>query len=219
MQIKLPSGTQANLEIADSKRSDLGLVVIPDVMGWRPLFDDLISDLSRDWGVAVCGFELFPGQEQLGIEERLAAVSKIDDKFVFEDAISAASLTKADRVGILGFCMGGMYTLKCVSTKRFWRHCAFYGQIKLPETWKGVGQAEPIACMEGGDPTSVLSIIGGIDPYTPPEDVQLLETMGASIEIYESADHGFVHDPSRPTHREVDAKDAWSKAKSWFLNT
>jgi carboxymethylenebutenolidase len=28
---------------------------------------------------------------------------------------------------------------------------------------------------------------------------------------YADAEHGFVHDPSRPAHRADDAADAWSK--------
>jgi len=29
---------------------------------------------------------------------------------------------------------------------------------------------------------------------------------------YEGADHGFVHDDTRPTHRAEDAADAWRRA-------
>jgi dienelactone hydrolase len=32
------------------------------------------------------------------------------------------------------------------------------------------------------------------------------------VVTYEGADHGFVHDDSRPTHRADDAADAWRRA-------
>ena len=33
---------------------------------------------------------------------------------------------------------------------------------------------------------------------------------------YEGADHGFVHDPSRPAHRADDAADAWSRVLAFL---
>jgi carboxymethylenebutenolidase len=33
---------------------------------------------------------------------------------------------------------------------------------------------------------------------------------------YDGADHGFVHDPSRPTHRADDAADAWDRALAFL---
>jgi dienelactone hydrolase len=54
-----------------------------------------------------------------------------------------------------------------------------------------------------------MAVIGGIDPYTPDADVADAESLGVEIVRYEEADHGFVHDASRPTHRADDAADAW----------
>ncbi|MEO2155099.1 MAG: dienelactone hydrolase family protein [Acidimicrobiales bacterium] len=33
---------------------------------------------------------------------------------------------------------------------------------------------------------------------------------------YAGADHGFVHDPSRPAHRAEDAADAWRRVVAWL---
>ena len=38
------------------------------------------------------------------------------------------------------------------------------------------------------------------------------EAAGVTVLRYEGADHGFVHDPSRPAHRAEDAADAWQQA-------
>ena len=43
-------------------------------------------------------------------------------------------------------------------------------------------------------------------------DIDDLEATGAGVERYEGAEHGFVHDPSRPAHRPDDAADAWQRA-------
>ncbi|MEE1565878.1 MAG: dienelactone hydrolase family protein, partial [Acidimicrobiales bacterium] len=129
---------------------------------------------------------------------------------------AAADATGADTVGILGFCMGGMYVLKAVSTGRFHRHCPFYGMIHVPEQWQGAGQSEPLDLLSTGDAGSVLAIIGTEDRWTPPDHVDDLEAAGATVVRYEGADHGFVHDASRPAHRPGDAADAWMRVLAWL---
>ena len=48
MRIELPSGTAAELVHPPSGPAGRGLVVIPDVMGMRPLFDDLVAHLAAE---------------------------------------------------------------------------------------------------------------------------------------------------------------------------
>jgi carboxymethylenebutenolidase len=216
MRIELPSGTPAELVHPADGPSDRGLVVVPDVMGLRPLFDDLVARLAEDQGWSVCAFELYPGREHLEVADRLDAGATLGDDRVMGDAAAAADATGADTVGILGFCMGGMYVLKAVSTGRFHRHCPFYGMIHVPEQWQGAGQSEPLDLLSTGDAGSVLAIIGTEDRWTPPDHVDDLEAAGATVVRYEGADHGFVHDASRPAHRPGDAADAWMRVLAWL---
>ena len=226
MRIELPSGTAAELVQppsgpagsgpVDQVPSERGLVVIPDVMGMRPLFDDLVASLAAETGWTVAAFELYPGREQLDVGDRLVAASTLDDDRVLGDAMAAAEATGAGTVSILGFCMGGMYALKAVGTGRFERSCPFYGMIHVPEAWQGPGQREPLDAMAAGDPSSVLAVIGTADAWTPPGHVDELEAAGATVLRYEGADHGFVHDASRPAHRADDAADAWAKVLDWL---
>ena len=217
MQISLPSGTEAVIEKSVSDRDGTGLVIIPDVMGLRPLFFDMVKHLASEWDINVCSFELYPELEHLNVEERLEAASRLEDSRVVGDAIEAADALQSDKVAILGFCMGGMYTLKAVSSQRFSKHCSFYGMIRVPEAWKSEGHSEPISCLQKGNAESVLAIVGSEDTWTPKEDVDLLSSTGVTVVSYEGADHGFVHDSSRPAHRPLDAADAWMKAKDWVL--
>ena len=216
MRTKLPSGTTAELVHPPSGPAEQGLVVVPDVMGMRPLFDDLVARLASAYGWSACAFELYPGREDLEVVARLEAASTLVDERVLEDAVAAAELTGAARVGILGFCMGGMYTLKAVATGRFDPHCSFYGMIRVPDSWRGPGQGEPLDALAVGDASSVLAVIGVEDRWTPPEDVDALAATGATVARYEGADHGFVHDPSRPAHRADAAADAWERVVGWL---
>ena len=70
MRTELPSGTSAELVHPSSGPADRGLVLIPDVMGMRPLFDDLVARLSSEQEWSVCAFELYPGRENLEVGDR-----------------------------------------------------------------------------------------------------------------------------------------------------
>ena len=75
MRTKLPSGTTAELVHPSSGPAEQGLVVVPDVMGMRPLFDDLVARLASAYGRSVCAFELYPGREDLEVVEEPSEVT------------------------------------------------------------------------------------------------------------------------------------------------
>lgn len=219
MRITLPSGTEA--EIAEPMDTDdpssMGLVIAPDIFGLRPLFDDMVARLASVWSMTVVAVDPFTGLV-LGeaVEPRFAAVPTLDDDTMLRDLIEAADATGCDRVGLLGFCMGGMYCFKAARSDRFAKIASFYGMITLPEAWKGPAQGEPLDHLAVGHPERVLAIIGELDTYTPPEDVVALEAAGANVVRYPQAEHGFAHAPDRASHRPADAADAFQRAHTWL---
>ena len=189
-----------------------GLVLIPDIMGLRPLFDALAQRLADENGWAVVAVEPWPGREDLSLEERLGAVSTIDDAAFLADLTAAADLLAVEPVGITGFCMGGMFTFKASGTGRFHRAVGFYGMLRVPEHWKRAVSIEPLAALTNPDACPTMAVIGTLDQWTPPADVDAAEAAGVTVVRYEGADHGFVHDDTRPAHRAEDAADAWARA-------
>lgn len=190
-----------------------------DVMGLRPLFDAMCARLAEEHQWAVCAPEPFPGQEHLSLDGRFASMPEVTDDQRLGDLLAAADLLASpeigcERIGILGFCMGAMYTLKAAGTGRFDGAVAFYGMLRVPGKWRSPGQGEPLDWLSRPSPTRVLAIVGGRDAMTPPEDVAALRALGDRVEIvlYPDAEHGFAHDPARPSHRPDDAADAWSQA-------
>ena len=220
MRIELPSGTPA--ELARPARGGVtgGLVIAPDIMGLRPLFDDMAAKLATEQGWRVIAVEPFPGHESMTLEERMSAAATLDDGQQVGDLVAAADILgdDAEPVGLIGFCMGGMYAIKAAATGRFERVAPFYGMIRVPASWSGAGQGQPLDLLAAapGSAARVHAIIGTADPYTPPDDVDALEAAGATVVRYEGAEHGFVHDASRPAHRADDAADAWSRVISWL---
>jgi carboxymethylenebutenolidase len=211
MRIMLPSGTPAEIARPDGPASR-GLVVIPDIGSLRPLFDDHVARLAADNGWVVCAFDVWAGRDDLStLEDRLGAGGTLDDERVLADAVAAADATGIDPVGIIGFCMGGMYTLKAAGTGRFDRAAAFYGMARVPEMWRSPTQGEPLDALARPGAAPTIAIAGTLDPWLPADDLDALEAAGVEVVRYEGADHGFAHDPSRPAHRPDDAADAWRR--------
>lgn len=220
MRITLATGTSAELARPADDRigPTFGLVVIPDIGGMRPLFDDLVSRLANDHGWVVCAFEPFPGLEDKPLEWRLDNVGALDDQRLLADAVAAADATGCAAVGIIGFCMGGMFALKAAGTGRFRRAVSFYGMIRVPDNWASPTQGQPLDHLGRDGACPVLEIAGTADPWVPEADLDALRAAGGAVLTYDGADHGFVHDASRPTHRPDDAADAWDRAVA-FLTT
>jgi len=197
-----------------------GLVLHPDIMGLRPLFDDLCRRLATH-GFAVCAPEPFgraSADAMTEVEARMAHVRELDDDIQIGDLEAAADYLvihdDVRKVCIIGFCMGGMQVLKAAATGRFDKAVAFYGMISVPDGWQGPKTRQPLDTASDVCPT--LAIFGGVDSYTPAADIDALRAAWADrpdceIVVYPEADHGFVHAPERPTHRADDAADAWRR--------
>ncbi len=203
-----------------------GLVLAPDIGGVRPLFEEMASRIATR-GLAVVVVEPFPrmSAEQraaLGVEDRLAGVKDLaDDEQVGALEAAADFLVVHDdvqHVSVLGFCMGGYYTLKAASAGRFDRAVAFYGMIRTPEMWEGPGHRSPLDSATGACPT--LAVFGGADPWSSAADIDSLRQAWSArgdceIVVVEGAEHGFVHDPERPAYRPDDATVLWERALEW----
>jgi carboxymethylenebutenolidase len=222
MRVTLPSGTPAEVALP-SVQAIRGVVVYPDIHGLRPLFDDLATGLAeqREWAVAEV--ELFPELDPgASVDDRFAAVPNLDDGRILADAAAAADLlverAGVSRVAVMGFCIGGMYAYKAAASTRFDRAVSFYGMIRIPAAWRGEGQREPLVALGDSHVCPVLAVVGGMDPYTPHDDVAELRRFGALVRVlpFPEAEHGFVHDPARPAHRPGDAAAAWAAAADFL---
>jgi carboxymethylenebutenolidase len=225
MRIPLPSGTAA--EIARPDPTDAGgaaggaepargLVLMPDIMGLRPLFDGHCARLAQRHGLVVVAPEPFPGHEARPLAWRMEHLAEVSDTRRLGDVLAAAEATGMEDVGIVGFCMGGMYALKAAGTGRFSRAVSFYGMIRVPARWKGDDTVEPLDAVTADGACPVLELAGTSDSFVPEDDMRALEAAGGTVVRYEGADHGFAHDPGRPTHRAADAADAWRRALAFL---
>jgi carboxymethylenebutenolidase len=191
----------------------------------RPLFEDMARRLAtHGFGVAATEpFWQFSNEQRATIEARLGSVNQLADDTQLEHLEQAANhLVVEDdvtQVSVMGFCIGGYYTLKAAALERFDRAVAFYGMLRTPEQWQGPGHRDPLATAADVCPT--LAIFGGADPWTPPADIDALRQAWSGrddceIIVVDGAEHGFVHDPDRPAHRADDAAMLWDRTISWM---
>ena len=214
-KLNLASGTPYVIARPPSTTtSDYGLVIGPDMVGLRPAFEDIAERLASDEGWVVTAPEPFPGQEDWDVWTKYDAMANVDATRQLADVLAAADATGAKRVGMIGFCLGGFHAYRAAPTGRFEAVVAMYGPITLPEIWRtGKGQEEPLEALRRPRTCPVLALIAGLDSVTPPDDVAKLRTVkGVEVVVYEQADHAFVHDTSRATHRPDDAADAMARA-------
>ena len=205
---------------------DAGLVVHPDMMGVRDLFDDLCRRVATHGFAVVCAepFAHFAPDVRAGdATVRMASMKAMDDEVQLGDLAAGAEFVRetdgVSGVSILGFCMGGMYTLKAAATGVLDRAAPFYGMIRVPDDWRGAGQRDALDTAAQVCPT--LAVFGGKDPWTPSADIDALRAVwrdrdDCEIVVYPEADHGFVHGIERPAHRPDDAADAWQRVVAFL---
>ena len=211
-RVTLPSGTPAEL-VRPAGAPSRGVVIAPDIMGLRPLFDDLCARLAEEQGWAVCATEPFPGREHLAQPER--DIGSNDDDRVIGDLAAAADLLAVAPVAVLGFCQGGMWAFKASASGRFDKAVAFYGLVRVP--WERPGHGQPLEYLRRPGRAPVLAIAGGRDQLVPMDQVEELQAVaGVEVVVYPEAEHGFAHDPARPTHRADDAADAWRRVVAFL---
>ncbi len=204
-----------------------GVVVHPDIMGIRSLFDDLCRRLATHGFAVACPEPFARAPDHVrsteDVTQRMGYVAHLDDEQQLGDLVASADwLARHDRVEhvhVIGFCMGAMQTLKAAATGRFERAVAFYGMIRLPADWRGPRLREPLDTIADACPT--LAIFGDADTFTPAADIEALRTAwrdrsDCDIVVYRHAEHGFVHAPERPAHRPDDAADAWQRTLAWL---
>jgi carboxymethylenebutenolidase len=224
MRITLSTGTPAAIARPDTSAGapepTRGLVLFPDVFGLRPLFEAHAERLAHDHGWIVIVPELFPGEEALDVNERLARARSMPDASRVADAVAAAAEHfEGLPAATLGFCMGGMYAMKTLASERFDRAVAFYGMVRTAEMWQGGAQHDAIdtvAARAAAATLDLMCIFGTDDPWCPENDMDDVEALGATVLRYPEAGHGWAQDPDRDGYRPVEAADAWSQAEAFL---
>jgi carboxymethylenebutenolidase len=205
------------------------LVVIPEIFGMHEHIKDVTRRFAKE-GFLSLTFEPYAREGGVLHLPDIGAVRKVADSIADErvmtdlDAIVGYAkkhpAAQVDRIGVTGFCRGGMYTLLYAAhNEELKAVVAWYGQIK-PEKRPGVRQVGPLDVVSRIN-APVLGLYGEADLGIPAVDVKELETAlkaaGKTTEfvLYPKAPHAFFAD-YRPSYRADAAKDAWRRCVAWF---
>jgi carboxymethylenebutenolidase len=117
---------------------------------------------------------------------------------------------RADRIGSMGWCMGGGYSLQlALAEPRLAAAVIYYGRLATDEAALAKLRAP------------VLGLFGEEDRGIPAASVRefeaTLKKLGkpVSIHLYPGAGHAFANE-TRPSYRKEAAEDAWAKTLAFF---
>ena len=205
------------------------LVVIPEIFGMHEHIRDVTRRFANE-GYLTLTFEPYAREGGVLHLPDIAAVRKVADSVPDErvmadlDAIVGYAkrhpAAQADRIGVTGFCRGGMYTLLYAAHNRDIKAAvAWYGQIK-PEKRPGIRKVGPLDVVSQIN-SPILGLYGEADLGIPAADVKEMEAAlkaagkTAEFVLYPGAPHAFFAD-YRPSYRPDAAKDAWLRCVAWL---
>jgi carboxymethylenebutenolidase len=228
VEVPTPDGAMRLYEARPDGEAQAAVIVIQEAFG----VNDHIQDVTRrfaDAGYLAVAPELFhrAGSGSTAPYDDFSKVlplfEGLNDQALLDDVDAAlAHVATAgfgpERVGIVGFCMGGRVTFLVALERALGAAVGFYGggivTGRFPQFPPLVDRVEELK-------TPWLGLFGDQDEGIPVADVERLRTAleGAPVDThivrYADAGHGF-HCDVRPAYNPDAAKDGWERTLAWF---
>jgi carboxymethylenebutenolidase len=216
--VEFPSngGTASGYLAIPAEGKGPGVIVIQEWWGLVPHIKDVCDRFAAEGFVALAP-DLYHGRSTTSPDEagKMMMALQIDE--AEKDLRGAITFlldheaTTADKVGTVGFCMGGALSLyTATKNSRVGACVVFYG---------GHPNVKPdLPHLQA----PVLGLYAERDGFVTPELVHALEDRlkelgkSAEIHIYPGADHGFFNDTRPTVYNETAAKDAWRRVLEFF---
>ncbi|MFA5352649.1 MAG: dienelactone hydrolase family protein [Thermodesulfovibrionales bacterium] len=205
------------------------VIVIPEIFGMHEHIRDITRRFAKKgfFSITFDPYAREGGVSQIAeISKVLKVANAVPDGRVMADLDALVTYARqhraarGDRIGVTGFCRGGMYALLFAAhSKEIKAAVSWYGQIR-PEKRPGIRTNGPID-LATQISAPVLGLYGVADLGIPADDVKDMETAlrsaGKTAEfiLYPGAPHAFFAD-YRPGYRAEAAKDAWARCLTWF---
>jgi carboxymethylenebutenolidase len=210
---------QAVLYTPEGKGPFPGIVVIHEWWGLNDWVKDQASKLS-DEGYVTLAIDLYRGKVATTPELAHELMRGVPEDRALRDLraavefLKARANVKADRLGSIGWCMGGGYSLDvALQEPTLTATVINYGHLATDtDSLKKIN-------------ASILGLFGGQDQGIPVGDVQkfaaTLKQLGKKVDItvYPDAGHGFENPNNTAGYRAKDAADAEQRTKNFFAGT
>jgi carboxymethylenebutenolidase len=203
----------------DGKGPFPGIVVIHEWWGLNDWVKEQASKLA-DQGYVALAVDLYRGKVATTPDEAHEIMRGVPEDRAQRDLHAAVEFLKAqtnvnkDRMGAIGWCMGGGYALDVALLEPSLRADVInYGHLATdPASIEKIHAA-------------VLGIFGGQDKGISVDDVkkfeQALKQQGNKVEIvvYPDAGHAFENPNNKTGYRPEDAADAWKRTVNFLAST
>ena len=210
---------QGMLYAPEGKGPFPALVVIHEWWGLNDWVKEQASKLA-DQGYVTLAVDLYRGKVATTPDEAHEIMRGVPEDRAARDLHAAVEFlrsqpnVKKDRIGSIGWCMGGGYSLDVALQEPTLTAAVInYGHL-----------AADSASLKKIN-ASILGIFGGQDRGIPVDDVkkfeQALKQQGNRVEvvIYPDAGHGFENPNNKTGYRADDAADAWKHTTTFLAST
>jgi carboxymethylenebutenolidase len=195
------------------------IIVIHEWWGLNDWVKEQASKLS-DQGYAALAIDLYRGKVAKTPDEAHEIMRGVPEDRAKRDLHAAFGFlasqpnVKKDRIGAIGWCMGGGYALDvALQEPTLAADVINYGHLATdPQALKKIN-------------APILGLFGAQDRGITPADVrkfgEALDQMGKKIEIkiYDDAGHAFENPNNKDGYREADAADAWKRTVDFLATT
>jgi carboxymethylenebutenolidase len=201
-----------------------GIIVIHEWWGLNDWVKEQASKLA-DQGYVALAIDLYRGKvattpneahEFMGGVPQDRAARDLQAAFAY---LESQPNVKKDRVGAIGWCMGGGYALHlALDQPKLAADVINYGVADYASLAKDQSALKKINA-------PILGIFGQQDRGIPADEVKAfaeqLDKLGkkADVTIYPDAGHAFENPNNKDGYRPQDAADSWNKTVSFFAST
>jgi carboxymethylenebutenolidase len=209
-----------------------GVLVYMEIFGVNAHIRDVADRVAREGYVALApdffhrtGPGVEYGYDQTGMTEGIKLLTQLKADEIVADGRAAMSFlkrqnfAKGDKLGAMGFCVGGHVTYLTACELDIKAAASFYGG--------GIAGAQGF----GGQPSTIgrtskiggkiICLFGAKDAHIPLTQVDAVRAelekhkIRHEVVVYPNADHGFFCD-QRASYDKASAEDAWARVKTLF---
>jgi carboxymethylenebutenolidase len=195
-----------------------GIIVIHEYWGLNDWVKEQASKLA-DQGYAALAIDLYRGKVGTTPEEAHEIMRGVPEDRAQRDLgaafdyLASQPNVKRNRIGAIGWCMGGGYSLDvALAEPTLAADVINYGHLATdPEALKKIN-------------APILGLFGGQDKGITPADVHKFESQmkqlgkPVDVKIYDDAGHAFENPSNKAGYRAEDAADAWQRTVAFLAD-
>jgi carboxymethylenebutenolidase len=225
--LKVSDGTtmQAYVSIPEGKGPFPGVIVLQEAFGVNGHIRNVADRVAKEGYVAIAP-ELFHRTAEAGMEipynvdfslimphfQAMTPEGMAADAKAAYDWLQQQSNVKHDKIGSIGFCLGGRVSFLANATVPLSASVSFYG-----------GRTDTLADRAKDLHGPQLFFWGGLDKHILPENIDTVINAVKKANkpytnvVFSYADHAF-HCDDRPAYNKQAASEAWALSMAFFKN-